>query len=202
MVDALTDLGPDASWLDFGCGTGGLVEYIRENVGCAAFGYERGWAADQLAIPVLDDGALDKHAGTFDVVTAIEVIEHTVEPVDFLRRLRTLLRPGGLLFLTTGNSQPYRHKLERWRYVVPEIHLSFFEPSTLALALQAAEFQPVWPGWSPGYVDILRFKILKNLRIKRRSPIEAVMPWRLLARMADARVQLSAHPVGVADCVN
>ena len=194
----LIELGPHTRWLDFGCGTGGLVRYLRETTGCTAVGYERGWAAEQLDVPHLDENGLQGAAGTFDVITAVEVIEHVVEPVELLRELRRLLRPGGLLLLTTGNAEPYRKNLTRWRYVVPEIHVSFFEPGTLALALEKAGFRSQLPGFLPGHADILRFKILKNLGIRRRSHFEALLPWPLLARAVNLKVRAIAHPVGFA----
>jgi 2-polyprenyl-3-methyl-5-hydroxy-6-metoxy-1,4-benzoquinol methylase len=41
-------------------------------------------------------------AARYDVVTLWGVIEHFAEPVAEMRRLRKLLRPGGLLVLWTG----------------------------------------------------------------------------------------------------
>ena len=76
------------------------------------------------------------------MVTAIEVIEHTLDPLAELRTIRGLLRPGGLLFLTTGNAAPFASDLLRWSYIVPEIHVSFFEPDTLERALVKCGFRP------------------------------------------------------------
>jgi SAM-dependent methyltransferase len=200
-VGALAPIGPATRWLDAGCGTGGLVAYLRGQVGCDAVGQEEGWALERLrstGIPVVDRDALPALRGTFDVVTAIEVIEHVSDPVPFLRGLRDLLRPGGLLFLTTGNAAPHRDDLAGWSYVVPEIHVSFFEPRTLERALIAAGFRPAFPGFGPGHADIIRFKVLKNVGVRTRSAWERALPWPLIARAVDRRHGVSAHPVGYA----
>jgi SAM-dependent methyltransferase len=200
-VEALAPIGPATRWLDAGCGTGGLVAYLREHVGCDAVGQEEGWALERLrltGIPVVDRDALSALRGTFDVVTAIEVIEHVPDPIPFLEGLRDLLRPGGLLFLTTGNAAPHRDDLAGWNYVTPEIHVSFFEPRTLERALIAAGFRPESPGFGPGHADIIRFKVLKNLGVRSRSAWERVLPWPLIARVVDRRHGVSAHPVGYA----
>ena len=66
---------------------------------------------------MLQPDDFDCAQGSFDVVTAIEVIEHVLDPVAELRRIRALLRPGGLLFLTTGNAKPYSKRLLTWGYL-------------------------------------------------------------------------------------
>jgi hypothetical protein len=125
----------------------------------------------------------------------IEVIEHVVEPLALLRAARELLKPNGLLFLTTGNAAGHAD-LARWNYVRPEIHVSFFEPRTLDRALQLTGFQPQRPGFLPGFEKIIRFKILKNLGFRRDRQAFAVVPWTRLARLVDARLAITAHPVG------
>jgi SAM-dependent methyltransferase len=185
-------------WLDYGCGTGGLVRFVRD-AGHDAYGFEPSLFADRLAdygVPLVDEAALPQLAGSFDVVTAIEVIEHTLDPVAELRRMRELLRPGGLLFLTTGNAEPYAHKLTEWRYVIPEIHVSYFEPRTLDRALELAGFTPERAGYVDGFDAILKFKVLKNLHGKRRSVLTDAIPARPIARLGERIARVSDQPIG------
>ena len=186
-------------WLDFGCGNGGLVRYVNERTEARASGFEEGSIATEAreaGIPIVSADALPAHAGSFDVVTAIEVIEHTIEPLSELRTIRKLLRSGGLLFLTTGNAQPFASHLLRWPYVIPEIHVSFFEPRTLEYAFGKSSFRPGPLPHRAGFDEILKFKVLKNLKVRRRTRVTDLIPAGPLAAIADRRVRLSRHPIG------
>ncbi len=199
VVDGLLGGLDGVRWLDFGCGNGGLVRYVLDHTSASACGFEEGSIvtdALQRGIPILSAEALTARDGQFDVVSAIEVLEHTLDPLVELRRIRRLLRPGGLLFLTTGNAGPYRSRMLKWPYVLPEIHISFFEPETLDYALHECGFEPAHIGLGGGFEQILKFKVLKNLRIRRRSRLTDLIPARPLAVAADHRVRLSRHPIG------
>ena len=199
LVERLLGGLQDVRWLDFGCGNGGLVRYALEHTGAQACGFEEGSiaaAARRLGIPILAPDGLGEQTTPFDVVTAIEVIEHTLDPLAELRKIRSLLRPGGLLFLTTGNAAPFAADLQRWSYIVPEIHVSFFEPDTLARALVESGFQPGEVPAADGFDEILKFKVLKNLRLRRRSRLTDLIPARPIAALADRRVRLRRHPIG------
>jgi SAM-dependent methyltransferase len=164
-----------------------------------AVGFEEGSIrriAEKVGIPFLSAEELNARQGMFDVVTAIEVLEHVEDPLIVLRKIRALLKPGGLFFYTTGNAQPYRHKLLEWRYVVPEIHISYYEPETLRRALVRAGFKAEFRGSIHGFGDIIRFKILKNLGFRQNARWHILMPWRILTKLADARYQISSHPIG------
>jgi 2-polyprenyl-6-hydroxyphenyl methylase/3-demethylubiquinone-9 3-methyltransferase len=99
------------SALDVGCGAGLLCEPLAR-LGARVTGVDaapeliaaaRAHAAGQgLAIDYRASGVEDV-AGQFDLVTAMEVIEHVVSPERFLRDLAARLAPGGLLILSTPN---------------------------------------------------------------------------------------------------
>lgn len=202
IVDVVNQLAGDLDgkrWLDFGSGNGGLVRFAREHAQANVLGFDHGAIASdarRAGIPMLAPEELLALDGSFDIVTAIEVLEHTIDPLAELRQIRRLLRPGGLLFLTTGNAAAFADHLPEWSYIVPEIHVSFFEPSTLAYALAQTGFRPEQAVPRSGFDQILKFKVLKNLRVKRRSRLTDLVPAAPLAAVAERRVRLREHPVG------
>ena len=201
IVRILTELGalrPGARWLDFGCGLGGLLRHGR-SCGFDVSGFDEGYAADASAnagLPILSADELAAAAGTFDVVTAIEVVEHVLDPLEVFERMAALLRPGGLLFLTTGNARPYRGRLSSWQYVRPDIHVSFYEPQTLEFCMRRVGLTPARTGYRPGFTDVIRSKILRTVGVNRQNLLERVLPWGLLARVADRRFQVTEQPIG------
>lgn len=186
-------------WLDFGCGNGGLVRHVNDATPASAAGYEDGAIAErarQHGIPVVSSIARAGREAPFDVITAIEVLEHTLDPIAELRRMRSLLRDGGLLFLTTGNAAPFADKLPRWSYVTPEIHISLFEPGTLEFALREAGFTSASSRATTGWRQILKFKVLKNLGFRRRNALTDLLPAGPIAIAADRYARLREQPVG------
>jgi SAM-dependent methyltransferase len=198
-VEALRGPVAGLRWLDYGCGNGGLVRHVRSRRALDMMGFEEGWAAEagrEAGIPILDRaGFAALEEGSCDIVTAVEVIEHMVDPAELLQAARRLLKPGGLLFLTTGNLAPVAD-LAGWSYATPEIHVSFFEPRTLAALLERHGFRAEQRGFLPGHEDIIRFKVLKNLGRRWRGVAEALLAWSLLSRLVDRRYRVTAHPVG------
>lgn len=198
-VKSLTNVGSETRWLDYGCGNGGFVRYCIENASCKIIGFEEGWIKTigvTYGIPYVNSNDLEELQDSFDIVTAIEVLEHIKEPHSVLTHIKSLLKPGGLFFFTTGNSEPFRDRLLKWKYIIPEIHISFYEPQTLNYALKKNGFRTEFRGFTPGFTDIIRFKILKNLYQKRISFWERFLPWQLLARIVDKKYRITHHPIG------
>lgn len=103
----------DLSLLDVGCGTGIMVTLPLASIGYRITGID----IDQDSIDTARGvnpypNALFQHADAaallpsgerFDVVIASEVLEHQADPPAFLRTLRALLQPEGILIVTTPN---------------------------------------------------------------------------------------------------
>ena len=134
--------------LDVGAGNGHLLAVAAE-LGWQPYGTE--FTAEAVAL-CRAKGATMHHGDlhdapfapqSFDVVTAIEVLEHVPDPLALLRPVLRLLRPGGLLYLTTPNFNALSRRLlrERWHVVEYPEHLSYFTPRTLRLAGRLAGFQ-------------------------------------------------------------
>ena len=59
-----------------------------------------------------------------------------------------------------------------WRYVYPEVHISFYEPRTLRRAVAQTRFEPEFAGYLSRSTCIIRFKALKSLGVRRRAAWE------------------------------
>jgi SAM-dependent methyltransferase len=200
IVRAVTSITgrADLRWLDYGCGLGGLVRFARDHGIDATYGFDEGWSATWMqdhGLALLTRDQLDEYRGSFDVITAIEVLEHVSDPVAVMADISSLLKPGGLFFLTTGNAEPHRRRLTRWAYVHPDVHVAYFEPRTLARVYEASGLEPYSVGFLPGHDDIIRYKVLKTLRVRSSNWLERLMPWPLLSRIVDRRHRVSAQPL-------
>lgn len=109
-LSALARGGPRAV-LDLGAGDGRYLDMFATLlprdallVGCEiSFRRARRIRAKGFRVVVAQSEALPFKGGTFELVTLIEVIEHTQSPARTLDEVRRILRPGGQLALTTPN---------------------------------------------------------------------------------------------------
>jgi 2-polyprenyl-6-hydroxyphenyl methylase/3-demethylubiquinone-9 3-methyltransferase len=109
--------------LDVGCG-GGLLSEAMARRGAVVTGIDLGRTAIEVAsLHALDAGMKVRylvesaethalsHAGTYDVVTCLEMLEHVPDPASIIATLATLVKPGGHFFLSTLNRTPKAYLL-------------------------------------------------------------------------------------------
>lgn len=136
--------------LDVGCAYGFFLELAKKNgwqmqgleISEAAYRY----AKNNLRLPVLNK-ALEEAKfknESFDVVTLFDVIEHLPNPNATIKEIRRILKPNGLLVITTPDIGSIVAKLlgKNWEEVkrVRE-HIYFFSKSTLKSMLELNNFR-------------------------------------------------------------
>jgi SAM-dependent methyltransferase len=137
------------SILDIGCFNGALLEYFGPE--WTRFGLEPSGAAAEVAagrgVQILGKTIEDLQAtARFDVVLAIDVLEHILDPADFFRRVAQSLNPGGILVILTGDTGawPWRLQGSRYWYVsyLPE-HTSFYSRKTVTTLAERNGMQSI-----------------------------------------------------------
>jgi 2-polyprenyl-3-methyl-5-hydroxy-6-metoxy-1,4-benzoquinol methylase len=132
--------------LDIGCNEGRTLSQYARN-GFQAEGLElnevAAAAARRRGFKVFTE-TLEKFKPEegYDIVVLSNVLEHAINPLDMLRHVRRLLRPGGQVWISCPNAASYwRHFFGRcWiNWHVP-FHLWHFTPTTLINLLKQVKF--------------------------------------------------------------
>jgi 2-polyprenyl-3-methyl-5-hydroxy-6-metoxy-1,4-benzoquinol methylase len=138
--------------LDVGCSCGFFLEAAADG-GLDVSGVEISSAAISMAradirarivhgdVNVL----IGRSERRFDIVTAFDIIEHTYDPARFLREIRAILEPGGLLVVSTPDTgHPLRRLMGRsWPMLQPLQHTVLFSRKGIAELLQAVGFRVI-----------------------------------------------------------
>lgn len=76
----------------------------------------------------------------FDLISALDVLEHSLDPIEFLRTIEKALKPEGVALLRFPNSASLRRLVNgvKWEMIKPLGHLHFFSPSSFAVACRQA----------------------------------------------------------------
>lgn len=158
---------PHKTFLDVGCGLGDLLQLAITD-GWEVYGTEISPKAVAQAqenihkqISVGDILSLDLPEHYFDLITIYHVIEHLIDPIATLKRLKKLLSPEGILFIETPNLGSLGAKIrgENWSNIIPPEHINYYNHKSLSNSLTIAGFD--------------EFKILTNSPYK----IEVISTW-------------------------
>lgn len=141
-------LGSKGRLLEIGCGAGFFLKAAERN-GWDAWGLElseagAAFATERLGLRVVREQAerASFDEGSFDVVAMFDVIEHLLDPMAVLRSTHRLLRPNGVLLISTPNLDALSRLAmgAGWAVLSPSEHLYYFTERTLQAVLERAGF--------------------------------------------------------------
>lgn len=144
--------------VDIGCGGGILAESIAQS-GADTTGIDLSEKALKVAqLHALEVGAnltyraisaedlAKEHAGQYDVVTCMEMLEHVPNPASVVQACADLCKPGGIIFFSTLNRNPksYLFAIIGAEYILRLLpkgtheYAKFIKPSELVACTRAA----------------------------------------------------------------
>jgi SAM-dependent methyltransferase len=145
----------------------------------------------------VEDGCL-KHQDPFDAAVMLDVIEHVEDPGGTLHAVREVLRPGGLLVITTGDWASLASRITRsaWRLMTPPQHLFFFSKPTLVRMLGRLGFEVIECShpWKLVPLSLVVFQLFRMLGLPKRAepwlgnlgiPVNLFDALRVVARRAE-----------------
>jgi 2-polyprenyl-3-methyl-5-hydroxy-6-metoxy-1,4-benzoquinol methylase len=172
--------GPEnGQLLEIGCGDGDFLS-LAEAEGWQVTGIEYSPAACETARQRLKSGRVlcgeltsaNLADGQFDLCVISDVLEHVRSPLEFLRQIHRVLKPGGILFVATPSTDSWsaRFLRQKWMEFKTE-HLTYFDRQTLQTLLLKSGFHDIilQPGWK-----ILSFDYIK--KHFERFPVPVITP--------------------------
>lgn len=121
--------------LDIGCHSGGFLNLLRQ-AGFKTNGCDISRNNEKTLSKVITEhfyegffDAINFHGAQFDFITLWDVVEHIENIKQDFSEIYDILKPGGFLFVETGNIDHWSAKLFKrkdWWYITSLNHFSFF----------------------------------------------------------------------------
>ncbi len=143
--------------LEVGCGEGATGAELKKRQKAFVAGIELNSASVKKASLVLDEVlqgnvetmALPYDKESFDCIIFADILEHLIDPLSLLKKVRPLLKPGGSIVTSIPNVQFYAVMGQlaegNWTYqkegILDETHLRFFTLKEIKKLLESAGFE-------------------------------------------------------------
>jgi 2-polyprenyl-3-methyl-5-hydroxy-6-metoxy-1,4-benzoquinol methylase len=122
--------------------------------------------------------------GVFSAIIMSQVLEHALDPVDWLRRSRRLLTKDGVLAVAVPNfGGIYRVLGKKDPFLTPPIHLNFFTPRSMKLAMESAGLREVATRSQSAVAISPRLGVGKKLLETAWNPLSKMLfptPWGII----------------------
>jgi SAM-dependent methyltransferase len=140
--------GQKGALLEVGCGSGEFLDAALEQ-GFQIKGIEISEHAvttanarlGATAVQCGDIETVPLRPAEFDIAVFSDVIEHVRNPHAFLRRVHYCLRPGGIVFLVTPDTDSWSHRVMQNRWMEYKLeHLFYFNRRSITFLLGKENF--------------------------------------------------------------
>jgi SAM-dependent methyltransferase len=167
-VDRLDGASRRGRLLDVGAAAGFFIDEARAR-GWQAQGIDvstdmSAWGRERLGLDIATNLFQDSDYApeSFDAVTMWDYIEHSIDPARDFAKASQVLRPGGVLMLSTGDAASLVARLSgrRWHLLTPRHHNFFFTVDTLGRYLRGNGFEVI-SAKHPGAHYSLRYIVHK-----------------------------------------
>ncbi|HQH99514.1 MAG TPA: class I SAM-dependent methyltransferase [Spirochaetota bacterium] len=134
--------------LEIGSGFCETLGYYRQR-GCDAYGVE----VDENIRKIVEKYNFNVHfgkfspdlyqAGYFDYVTMDQLLEHIVDPVEFMKGISTVVKKGGTVIVSTPNSNGLGAKLfsNKWLHWHVPYHVNYYSVKSLNILAKKTGFK-------------------------------------------------------------
>jgi 2-polyprenyl-3-methyl-5-hydroxy-6-metoxy-1,4-benzoquinol methylase len=152
LIKELTNDKNDLKLLDIGCGSGLFLKSCKDEgingEGIDVSNTALGFAKNEFGLTVYNkpiDELVEEYR-KYDIITLWHVLEHFLEPIDELHKIKDLLTPKGILLIEVPNLKSIKFRLtgNKWKGGNhPLYHRSFFTSKTLLNTLAESGFHDV-----------------------------------------------------------
>ena len=133
--------------MDVGCASGFFLDIAKER-GISTYGVELSTEgvnkAKQKHSQIINDTLENARFpdSFFDVITLYDIIEHVLDPTSTIKEISRIIKPGGIVAISTPDITSWHAKLlgKRWGMITPWEHLHYFSPYTIRVLLEKNGF--------------------------------------------------------------
>jgi len=149
LIKEITKGKSELSLLDIGCGSGLFLKSCKDaginGEGIDVSNTALGFARNEFGLSVYNKRVeeLVTDYRKYDIITLWHVLEHFLEPIDELQKIKELLTPNGILLIEVPNLKSIKFRLSgnKWKGGNnPLYHRSFFTAKTLKNTLAESGF--------------------------------------------------------------
>lgn len=154
--------------LDLGCGTGDFIADLQKR-GCEVWGVDFNknainyakecFGLENIFLMPCDEFFQLSNLPKFDIITCFEIIEHLDNPLEFIREAGRLLKPEGIIVLSTPSRERLLVNLPKWDF--PPNHLTRWNKKAISNLFKKINFKIA------NFQYVEEFEVLYGLMVEK-----------------------------------